>query len=190
MAADMHIHIMTDNITEEHMKCFFSHTLGSDYFSWEGYKCEHELWRRRVYDEKVKLLHEKYPQCKNKTMIADKVGKDAVDYWLNLLQEWYKECGHSCVHHTDIENTPNIWIGEVSWLKAAIFEDADTFIPDTIDRIYEICSVEPVIDDALIESIRKALELPNATQYSISKSNDIIDFLSKYKGYKCFTISW
>jgi hypothetical protein len=100
-----------------------------------------------------------------------------------------------------ISKTPNIWIGEVSWAKASLFEDSDTFIPDTILKIEEILDEYfQIITDELIKEIADAFDLPNNTikkdgvwsgnGYSLAKKDDVVKFLKQYIGYKIFTVSW
>lgn len=90
-----------------------------------------------------------------------------------------------------ISNTPNIWVGEVSWLKAAVFESPGDFVPDPIAKISEIITDElPTIDDKLIAKVEVAMGLSNETGYSLGSQNDVIDFLKLHKGKRCFTVSW
>jgi hypothetical protein len=100
-----------------------------------------------------------------------------------------------------IDNTPNIWIGEVSWLKAGLMEDADTFIPNTVGDIAELVGEElPTIDDEFIEKVVKAFDQPNNTAkedgvwngkgYSLADPNEVKDFLEQHRGKKVFQISW
>jgi hypothetical protein len=85
----------------------------------------------------------------------------------------------------------NIWIGGVSWLKAALFEDNETFVPDAVGTISEIIGEElPVIDDELIGKVREALTLKNSTSYSLGNSQSILDWLTRHKGRRAYTISW
>ena len=87
--------------------------------------------------------------------------------------------------------TPKVWVGSVSWLKAAILQDAETFIPNSVGKIHEIIGEEfPVIDDALIAKIKEALMIPNQTDYEIGSADDVLNFLEEHKGEKAFTISW
>jgi len=87
--------------------------------------------------------------------------------------------------------TPNIHVGEVSWLKAALFDNPEDFVPDPIGAIHDVIGEElPVVDDAMITKITDALKLPNQTGYSLSSAVDILAFLDKHKGKKVFTISW
>lgn len=90
-----------------------------------------------------------------------------------------------------IARTPNVWVGEVSWLKAALFEDEEKYIPTAIEQIHEIIGEDlPVIDDELIARIEQALRLPNKTRYRVAKPEEVVEFLRKYKGERCFTVSW
>ncbi len=92
---------------------------------------------------------------------------------------------------TKISDTPNVWIGEVSWLKAALFEDPDTFVPDPVDKVSEIVGEDlPVIDEDIIDQITAALRLPNNTRYSIADPGEVRAFLEQHKGKKIFVISW
>lgn len=101
----------------------------------------------------------------------------------NLGERWQ-------VSYAKISDTPNVWVGEVSWLKAALFED-DTFIPDPISKISEIIGEDLlVIDDALIGRISRALTLPNETVYHLAQAEKIISFLTDNKGERAFTVSW
>lgn len=90
-----------------------------------------------------------------------------------------------------IADTPNVWIGEVSWLKAAFCDNDETFIPNTVGEVHDIIGEDlPVIDDELIQKILKAFDLENKTSYSLAKKEDIEKFLLEHKGKKAFTVSW
>lgn len=139
MAADLHIHIKTDDIKEENMRAFFQSCMGSKYFN---------MFSRMDYETERKLSE-------------------------------------------PINKSPNIWVGEVSWLKAGLTEDSESFIPTTVAKIQELIGDrEPIIDDNLIEQITKAFDLRNATGYSLNTKSVVKKFLLKHKGKKIFTISW
>lgn len=88
-------------------------------------------------------------------------------------------------------NTPNILVGQVSFLKAMIFEDTETFVPSTIGEISEIIGEDfHVIDDGLIGKIEESFNLANNTGYSLNEKGDVIHFLNQRKGEKVFTINW
>lgn len=94
--------------------------------------------------------------------------------------------------HDRVSETPNIWIGEISWLKAVVLDDAETFVPGPVAKIYELIGEDlPVLDDKLIKEILEALKIENKTSYSVEdKEDDIKSFLEKHKGKKVFTVSW
>ncbi len=142
MAADLHIHILTNECTEEHCRAFRSNMLGSKDF-------------RPGYDRVFEKLHD-------------------------------------CDLFTLVGNTPQIWVGEVSWLKAALMEGGDEeFVPDPIGAIYDIIGEDfPAIDDALIAKVKDAMLLPNKTQYSLADAEKVLAFLEQNKGRKAFTVSW
>ena len=137
MAADLHIHIVTDAITEEVLSEFFSSTIDSKWF-----KLNPTPWNEREA---------------NFGVVAD---------------------------------SPNIWVGAVSWLKAALFED-DKYVPSPIQQVNELIGEDlPVIDDEFIVSISAALASENKSTYRFCNPDDVLAFLEKYKGERCFTVSW
>lgn len=90
-----------------------------------------------------------------------------------------------------VAKTPSVTVGDVSWLKAAVFEDDDTFIPDPIGKIAELIGEDlPVCDDALIAQITAALNVPNRTDYELKDSEKVIAFLNAHKGKRLFHVSW
>ena len=108
---------------------------------------------------------------------------------LNSSKAFEKE--HGCDLYSLCAETPQIWVGEVSWLKAALLDDSETFVPDPIGEICDIIGEDfPTIDDDLIEKISKALKIENKTEYTLANGENVIDFLNKHRGRKTFTISW
>ena len=90
-----------------------------------------------------------------------------------------------------IHSTPNVWIGEVSWLKASVFGDVETFVPNPIAGVQEIIGEDlPVIDGDLIERIGTALSMTNTTKYHIVDRDKVLTFLRKHMGKQVFTVSW
>lgn len=88
-------------------------------------------------------------------------------------------------------NTPSVWIGEVSWLKAVITDDAETFVPHPCQAICDIIKEDlPVIDDALISKIVNACSVENSTDYDTANPDKVKLFLEEHKGKKVFTVSW
>jgi len=100
-------------------------------------------------------------------------------------------CGFDDAAFEIIGETPSVWVGEVSWLKAALFGDAEAFVPDPVAQVHEIIGEDlPVIDDALIARVTEALKAPNVTSYSIATADEVIRFLTEHKGKCAFTVSW
>lgn len=88
-----------------------------------------------------------------------------------------------------ISSAPSVFVGECSFLKAALFED-DSFVPEPVGVISELFNDEPLIDDKLIEDVEKAMTLPNNTGYSLGNGEEILELLKKHKGLHAFTVAW
>ncbi len=142
MGADLHIHVMTEDMEEEDFRYFFSHTLGSKWFTMS-----------RTYDS-----------------FASDRGRLAMDR---------------------VVNSPNVSVGEWSTLKAAVFDDAETFKPAPMQEVHDIIGESlPVIDDDLIDRVKQAMQIKNTTSYTVSSGEKIIEFLEEHKGKRAFTVSW
>ena len=140
MAADLHIHIKTEGITEKDLANFKSNTLGSKYFN-------------------------------PRTIAQDTLETEASD--------------------KKVSSTPHVWIGEVSWLKAGLFEDNEAFIPSAVQKISNYIGEDlPTLTKELIDKIVGALSSKNKTGYSIADPENVRRFLEKYKGKPIYTISW
>lgn len=111
-------------------------------------------------------------------------------YWGCASYAEYLE--HSSDDFDAIRHTPQVWVGEVSWLKAVVFDDVESYVPDPVGLIADEFEKGIVtITGKMI--FRLEHELPgieNTTQYTIAPSNKIIEFLKLHKGKKAFTISW
>ena len=109
---------------------------------------------------------------------------DDYDYYNGEYADWDES-------YRIISETSNVWVGEVSWLKAAFLDDPKSFIPQPILKIHEIIGEDlKIIDDNMISEISDALSLKNKTAYSLSRKNKVLSFLKKHKGEKVFTVSW
>ena len=111
------------------------------------------------------------------------------------FQEWAEPL------RLEVYETSAVWVGEVSWLKAALLGNAEAYIPDTVAEVYEIIGEEqPTVTEELIEKVKEAFRLPNKTAqenggycgegYSLANVNDVVKFLEKHIGWKAFTVSW
>lgn len=90
-----------------------------------------------------------------------------------------------------VGNSPNVWIGEVSWLKAMLLEDGETFIPEPVQAVQELIGEDlPVLDDELQAKLLEALQRPNRTGYTVAARDDVVEFLTEHRGKKLFTVSW
>lgn len=92
-----------------------------------------------------------------------------------------------------VASSPSCWIGDVSWLKAAILENGDKFIPQLVYRVSQLIGDDPVeITDNLISQIAEIFDTStNSTTYSVQTDKDkIIEFFENNKGLKCFSVSW
>ena len=88
--------------------------------------------------------------------------------------------------------SPQIWVGEVSWLKAGLTGDKKTYVPDIVKEIHGIIGEDfPIVNEDLIGKIEAAYDkCVNKTSYSVEKKEKVIDFLKEHKGKKVCTISW
>ncbi len=90
-----------------------------------------------------------------------------------------------------VGDSPQVWVGEVSWLKAAILDDKETFVPNTVQLIHDAIGEDlPVITDAMIVVITAAFAIENTTGYRLADVDAVVKFLKEYWGKKVFTISW
>ena len=91
-----------------------------------------------------------------------------------------------------VDDCPSIWVGEVSWLSAALYDDEGTFVPGPVEGVQALFRENDLvpIDDGLIEQVAAALKLENSTSYDVVRGDSVIEFLQHHKGRKAFVISW
>ncbi len=91
-----------------------------------------------------------------------------------------------------VDATPSVWVGEVSWLKAAVSGDNNTYIPDIVGEIRKLIGNKlPVVSDTLIAKVQKVFrKSKNTTEYKVDDGRKVIAFLKKHKGKRAFCISW
>lgn len=86
-----------------------------------------------------------------------------------------------------VYNAPGTYIGEVSWMKAAIFENSERYIPTTVELISALVGKNlPEITDEFIDEVRKAFDEPNTTSYGLADRDTVIAFLAEHKGSRVF----
>jgi hypothetical protein len=102
-------------------------------------------------------------------------------------------CGnnYNCAHDRAVVDSPQVWIGQVSFLKAMLLEDTETYVPGVVQAIVNLIREdEPVIDDALLAGVREAFARNNDTSYSVADVDEVVAYLERYRGKKVFTVSW
>ncbi len=165
MAADLHIHVRTPELTDDVMRMFFASTIG------DGKWC-------------IPFPDTEDPET---TKVLMKEWWDTRDRLDRQEKEWEKT--HDMDLHVLFSHSPNIWIGEVSWLKAGLFEDGEKYVPSVVERVFELTN-GTIIDDKMIEDIKEAFNLPNTTSYNIANVDEVVAFLEEHRGKEVFTISW
>ena len=89
-----------------------------------------------------------------------------------------------------VSKTPSVWVGEVSWLKASLFEG--DYIPDVVGEVYELIGDDlPVIDQEFISKVERIYKVAKGHKfYDTSSKDKVLKFLNENIGERCFTISW
>lgn len=90
-------------------------------------------------------------------------------------------------------NAPRVWVCEVSWLKAAIMDDYDKYVPGVAGKIAEIISNKlPLIDDELIAQVSAAFDMPNTSIYTTDERtrDKVARFLKQHKGKHTITVGF
>lgn len=96
-----------------------------------------------------------------------------------------------------VTDTPQFWVCEVSWLKAALFADNATYVPSVAELVTEAIGRDfPVLDDALVERLTLAMFGPqttNVTSYATVEPERLeawTKFCTENRGRKIFHVSW
>lgn len=121
--------------------------------------------------------------------------KDFKDFFYNCFGSKWFDINHKPQNWRDkyrrMGECPNIFIGEVSWLKAMVLDDNETFVPGIIQQINDLVGEDiPLIDDEFINKVKEAFNSGNSTQYNIADVNDVVEFLEMHQGKRTFTVSW
>jgi len=160
MSADLHIHIL-EGIEESELEGMFYNSIGSKYCPLSYIEDDTPPEKIQELFKKDEELHEKYSKQKFSTNgICNRIAR-----------------------------TPNIWVGEVSWLADSLL-DGD-YVPSFIQAVADIIGEDlPVIDEDLINRIKNAAKLKNTTRYQLNDIGNIVEFLKEHYGEKIFTVSW
>lgn len=105
---------------------------------------------------------------------------------LSLSGDWMEAC-------RKIGETPDIWIGELSWLKQALMAETEgEYVPSVVQAVHSIIGEDlPVCDDELIERISHAFDKAEEHGfYSTNGRDKVVAFLEQHRGERLFTVSW
>ena len=96
----------------------------------------------------------------------------------------------NCEHSQNIESSPNVYIGEASFLKRSLDKDG-LYVPDTVQRIIDIISDNEdefsIVNRNLIKEVKKAFKIKNrALNYEVGNEKEVIMFLKECKRKKVF----
>lgn len=90
----------------------------------------------------------------------------------------------------EVSRTPSIWIGSVSWLKAALL-GGNEYVPSPVEAINAMIGEDlPLLTEEMKQKILSALDIENATQYHIAEKSEVESFLNAHIGKPLFTVSW
>ena len=95
--------------------------------------------------------------------------------------------------YAKVADLPGVWVGEVSWLKAAIFGDEGNFIPSlvmNVQQLFNEAGGQIVIDEDFINVVAEQVDCVNTTDYDVAQASKIVDFLRDHIGKVAFPISW
>lgn len=170
MAADLRIHVVDPVELEEDVRQSFrsnySSSRGDDWVNIES---------QIKYDGKWYTQNELFEKF-------DDINKEKVQDRREVILKYDEK---------KVQATDNVWIGEVSWLKAGMLGDNETFIPGPVQKVQDLIQDKlPTITEEFIEQIVEALKSSNTTSYDISKPKPVVEFLKKHLGKKVYTISW
>lgn len=97
-----------------------------------------------------------------------------------------------CTHWDRVKASPSVWIGQVSWLKAGLYDD-DSFIPEPVEAVHDLIGENlPVLDDELRDKILSAMRIPGkrAPHYRVTRADRVREWLDAHMGQRLFTVSW
>ena len=89
---------------------------------------------------------------------------------LTVFSAEYRSGDDDTAYHSAmnlIGESPMKWIGEVSWLKAALLNKPEEYVPETVDIVVALIpdDVFTLITNPLIEKVAQAFDLENKGNY-------------------------
>lgn len=137
-----------------------------------------------VFDDKFTPEHYKMFQSNvigSKYFEPNPMGRGKRDY----VNEEGKDLFTLCAE------TNQVWIGEVSWLKAAIFENEGRYVPGPVIGVSELIDEDfPILTEKLKSEILGCFDIDNMSTYQVAHKQEVEDFLNRNMGKQLFTISW
>jgi hypothetical protein len=181
MSAEYCLHIRTEEMTDDIMKVFFYHHLGS---KWSP-----------ITEFMNTLTDEEYA-----TMTArDYIHTEHPEFMARIKPYHDEEARIDALYHEKngevfdiMSGSPSFDVGEVSWLKASLYEGGeDEYIPDLVAVISSEVGEGTLIDDLMIANIEaKVAKCKKHQYYNTSEADKVIAWLNQYKGKEVFSISW
>jgi hypothetical protein len=194
MAADLHIHAIpkywVDDYIDTVMAVFCAHHLGS---KWSNFYVYYGTTEADV-DARNDISPEEKEQEKANVRMdqLNDEQKELVRDLALINRKWPR--AHMMMWNwavQEIEQVDSIWIGKVSWLKAALVEGGERFIPGPVAQISDLIDESyPVLTSELADSILTALGTENMTSYETAKPDDVRPWLDSHMGMRLFTVSW
>lgn len=190
MAADLHIHAAPRHWSDRHLRqvlaVFLAHTLDS---KWSTFALDHFNEERILASD---ASEEDKQQWLKELRLAGLSEGDAqlVREVSQLEKSPFWDLLHDGAYHK-IAETDNVWVGEVSWLKAFLLGQPDVYVPNPVVAVSDLLGEElSVLDEELAKQILAALKTPNQTTYKISNPLPVEKFLRDHMGLRLFTVSW
>jgi hypothetical protein len=104
--------------------------------------------------------------------------------------KWPRQDAEDAARHWVFKSCDMTWIGEVSWLKADLMEDSNTYIPQTVMLVSDAIGERiPTLTPALADQIMGAFTQPNATSYRVADPDNVRVWLDRHMGWRLFTVS-
>ena len=181
MSAEYTLHIKTDDISEEDMEGWFYNCMGSKYdpmsqaFEAMTPEMREAAGEAEEFSQHPDIVAFITPYWEKSDALQAKWGHG--EKWNKLYQKF--------------GDTPQFDVGEVSFLKASLFDDQETFIPSLVGVCCEVINDGCIITDEVIDQIRAGMiDNPNTTSYSTCESDKLVEWLKKYMGKYVFSIAW
>lgn len=140
-------------------------------------------------DFAVHVLTDKFTAEDYKAFASNTLGSAYFD--LNFSQAEYEKA-YDIDLFCSCSDTPHLYVGEVSWLKASLTGDIDEYVPDLVLHVSELFNGNELllITDEVIEKVRSIIDSFVEHEHYSSGTEGLLEFFEKYKGSTAFTVSW